>query len=296
MTARRLSGTELAATLREELKLEVERFTEHHRCIPTLAAVLVGNDPASEVYVRNKERAAQAVGMQSQLHRLDASASLQALLDLVQQLNHDPRVHGILVQLPLPDRLDATCVLDAIHCDKDVDAFHPDNVGRMLQGRPRFLPCTPHGVQLLLSRNGISLSGQHVVILGRKPLAAMLMQRSSPYGPDAANATVTICHSQTSDLASIARTGDVVVAAIGRPRFVTADMVRPGATVVDVGINRVAGELVGDVDFTSVAAIAAAITPVPGGVGPLTIAMLLRNTLSAAQMQVPRQRPPDRSA
>ncbi|MDA0658668.1 MAG: bifunctional 5,10-methylene-tetrahydrofolate dehydrogenase/5,10-methylene-tetrahydrofolate cyclohydrolase [Planctomycetota bacterium] len=290
MTVKLLSGTQLAATLREELKAEVSQFIDRHQIKPTLAAVLVGNDPASEVYVRNKHRASQSIGMNSQLHRLDSTASMHELLSLVNRLNADPDVHGILVQLPLPKPLDATSVLDSIHPDKDVDAFHPENVGRILQGRPRFLPCTPHGVQQLLIRNSIPISGQHVVIVGRsdivgKPLAAMLVQRQCGYGPNAVNATVTVCHTGTRNLSEITRSGDILVAAVGQPRFITAEMVRPGATVIDVGINRVGDSLVGDVDFAAVSPIAGALSPVPGGVGPLTIAMLLRNTLVAAQLQ-----------
>jgi methylenetetrahydrofolate dehydrogenase (NADP+) / methenyltetrahydrofolate cyclohydrolase len=243
----------------------------------------VGDDPASEVYVRNKRKACEAVGIESQLHRLPASASSEELLKLVAKLNKDEAVHGILVQLPLPPQIDTTRVLLAVNPAKDVDAFHPENVGRLVQGRPRFLPCTPQGVQQLLVRSGIEIAGRQVVIVGRsdivgRPLSIMLSLR----GPGG-DATVTLCHSRTLDLAAITRQADILIAAIGRPKFVTAEMVKRGAVVVDVGINRNDEGLVGDVDFAAVREVASAITPVPGGVGPLTIAMLLRNTLLAAE-------------
>jgi methylenetetrahydrofolate dehydrogenase (NADP+)/methenyltetrahydrofolate cyclohydrolase len=283
MSARILDGKQLAQQLRSELAEEVIEFIQNNGVVPCLAAVLVGDDPASEVYVRNKRRACEAVGIDSQLHRLPASAQSEELLKLVAKLNKDEAVHGILVQLPLPRQIDANRVLVAVNPAKDVDAFHPENVGRLVQGRPRFLPCTPQGIQQLLVRSGIEIAGRHVVILGRsdivgRPLSIMLSQR----GPGG-DATVTLCHSRTPDLAVMTRTADILVAAIGRAKFVTADMVRPGAVVVDVGINRSDDGVVGDVDFEAVREIAGAITPVPGGIGPLTIAMLLRNTLSAAQ-------------
>lgn len=291
MTATILSGTELSAQIRQELAHEVAQFRAKHPIVPTLAAVLMGHDPASEVYVRNKRRACEGVGIDSQLHRIDAAAPLHELLTLVDQLNSDPKVHGILVQLPLPPGLDATRVLDAIHPHKDVDAFHPHNVGLLLQGRPRFLPCTPHGVQQLLIRNSIPIAGQHIVVVGRsdivgKPLAAMLMQRDCEYGHDAVNATVTVCHRYTRNLARLTQEADIVVAAVGQAHAIGIEHVRAGAVVIDVGINRLENRLVGDVDFDAVAPVAKAITPVPGGVGPLTIAMLLRNTLRAAQLHV----------
>jgi methylenetetrahydrofolate dehydrogenase (NADP+)/methenyltetrahydrofolate cyclohydrolase len=253
-----------------------------------LAAVLVGENPASEVYVRNKQQACERVGMTSQLYRLPANASQQELLKLVGQLNNAPAeqpIHGILVQLPLPKQIDEKMVLDAVDPLKDVDAFHPENVGLLVQGRPRFLPCTPHGIKKLLISNRIETLGQHVVVLGRseivgKPIAMMLVQR----GPGA-DATVTICHSKSKNLPEITRQADILIVAIGQPRFVTAEMIRPGAVIIDVGINRVDGKLCGDVDFQAVGQVADAITPVPGGVGPLTIAMLLENTLAAAKLQ-----------
>jgi methylenetetrahydrofolate dehydrogenase (NADP+) / methenyltetrahydrofolate cyclohydrolase len=283
MPATILDGKKLAQQIRTELAEEVIEFIQNNGAIPCLAAVLVGNDPASEVYVRNKRSACEAVGIESQLHRLEANIAAEDLLKLIAKLNKDPEVHGILVQLPLPPQIDRNRILSAVSPAKDVDAFHPENVGRLVQGRPRFLPCTPQGVQQLLIRSGIEIAGRHVVILGRseivgRPLSIMLSQHGL-----GADATVSLCHSRTRDLAAIARTADILVAAIGRPKFVTAEMVKPGAAVIDVGINRTADGIVGDVDFDAAAAVAGAITPVPGGVGPLTIAMLLRNTLMAAQ-------------
>jgi methylenetetrahydrofolate dehydrogenase (NADP+)/methenyltetrahydrofolate cyclohydrolase len=283
MPAKILDGKQLAQQIRSELAEEVIEFIQNNAVVPCLAAVLVGEDPASEVYVRNKRKACEAVGIESQLHRMGADTSSDDLLKLIAKLNKDSEVHGILVQLPLPRQIDKNKVLLAVSPVKDVDAFHPENVGRLVQGRPRFLPCTPQGVQQLLVRNGVEIAGRHVVILGRseivgRPLSIMLSQR----GPSG-DATVTVCHSQSRDLVEITRTADILIAAIGQPKFVTAVMVKPGATVVDVGINRTAEGVVGDVDFAAVAEVAGAITPVPGGVGPLTIAMLLRNTLSAAQ-------------
>lgn len=284
MTSRLLDGKQLAQQIRSELAEEVVEFIQNNGAVPCLAAVLVGNDAASEVYVRNKRRACEAVGIESQLHRMDAGATSEELLKLIAKLNKDQAVHGILVQLPLPPQIDASRVLLAVNPAKDVDAFHPENVGRLVQGRPRFLPCTPQGVQQLLTRSGVEIAGRHVVVLGRsdivgRPLSIMLSQR----GPDG-DATVTLCHSRTRQMASITRLADILIVAIGKPKFVTAEMVKPGAVVVDVGINRTDEGVVGDVDFVAVREVAAAITPVPGGVGPLTIAMLLRNTLAAARV------------
>ena len=291
-TAKIMDGKAIAQKIQTELAHEISRFTQETGVTPCLAAILVGADAASEVYVRNKQRACERVGLRSQLHELPAGTSQQSLLELITELNNDPQVHGILVQLPLPAGLDSTQILDSINPQKDVDAFHPENVGRISQGRPRFLPCTPHGVQQILDRCGIELSGKHVVIVGRseivgKPMGMLLVNRDSTRGPQAANATVTICHSRTTDLAAITRTADVLIAAIGKANFITADMVQPGAVVVDVGINRTAEGLVGDVDFDDVATVAQHITPVPGGVGPLTVTMLLHNTLTAARIQTP---------
>ena len=291
VTAKLLSGKDLAAALRREIAVDVTTFVDRYRCMPTLAAVLVGDDAASEVYVRHKRRDCEAVGMASQLHRLPAETTHASLMELVKNLNQDGGVHGILIQLPLPAPLDPVPFLDAIDPRKDVDAFHPENVGRLVQGRPRFLPCTPHGVQQLLVRNNVAIEGKHVVVVGRsdivgKPLSNMLLQRDSPLGRNAVNATVTTCHSRTSDLPALTRTADILVAAVGVPRFVTAEMVKPGAVVIDVGINRLDNQLVGDVDFDAVRECAGAISPVPGGVGPLTRAMLLKNTLDAAALQL----------
>lgn len=285
MTAIILDGKSLAGELQAELAVEVADFIENNGISPCLAAVLVGVNPASEVYVRNKRQACERAGMESQLHRLPDETTTETLLALVHKLNKDTDVHGILVQLPLPPQIDATRVLDAVHPLKDVDAFHPENVGRIVQGRPRFLPCTPHGVQTLLLRRNVPIAGRHVVVVGRsdivgKPLANLLVQR----GP-MADATVTVCHSQTRDLAGVTRQADILVVAIGRPRLITADMVKPGAVVIDVGMNRTPEGLAGDVDFERVKEVAGMITPVPGGVGPLTVTMLLQNTLAAARLQ-----------
>lgn len=291
MTATWMDGKAISQTVQAEIAEHVAEFSTKHTIKPCLAAVLVGADPASEVYVRNKRRACQRAGVASVLHQLPADTPQNELLALIERLNQDSAVHGILVQLPLPAAMDTSRVLDAVHPLKDVDAFHPENVGLIAQGRPRFLPCTPHGVQQLLHRYQIGVAGKHVVVVGRsdivgKPLAMMLMQRTSPLGSQAVNATVTVCHSRTANLPDLTRQADVVVAAIGVPRFITADMVRPGAVVIDVGINRTAAGLVGDVDTEAVSSVASHITPVPGGVGPMTIAMLLWNTLQAARMSV----------
>ena len=294
MAATLLDGKALAKKIQAELAEQVAVFTEQSQKVPTLATVLVGEDPASQVYIRNKIRSCERVGMESRHIPLPADVSQEALMEEVQQLNRDDTVHGILVQLPLPDGLDAQPILDAILPAKDVDAFHPENVGLLSQGRPRYLPCTPHGVIQLLHRAGIETAGKHCVIVGRsdivgKPLGLMLVQRQSGCGPTAANATVTICHSRTQNLRDITKQADVLIAAIGQAEFITADMVKPGSVVVDVGINRGENGLVGDVAFEEVCEVAAAITPVPGGVGPLTVTMLLENTLRAAQHQAATQ-------
>lgn len=291
MSARLLDGKSIANQIKSELADEVVEFIENNAIVPTLAAVLVGEDPASQVYVRNKQKACERVGIESQMHRLPQGTTQDELLHLIAKLNKADDVHGILVQLPLPKQIDATRILDAVSAWKDVDAFHPENVGRIAQGRPRFLPCTPHGVQQILHRSEIPVSGKHVVIVGRsdivgKPLAMMLIQRNSTLGPDCANATVTVCHSRTAELAKLTREADVLVAAVGQPKLITAEMVKPGAAVIDVGINRTDEGLVGDVDFEGVREVAGHLTPVPGGVGPLTVAMLLRNTLTAAGLQI----------
>jgi methylenetetrahydrofolate dehydrogenase (NADP+)/methenyltetrahydrofolate cyclohydrolase len=286
MAATIIDGKAVAADLRTTLAKDVSKFVKQTNVQPHLAALLVGEDSASAVYVRNKQRACDKAGIRSTLHRLPTAITEEGLLALITQLNEDPTVHGILVQLPLPEHIKEQVVLDAVTPFKDVDCFHPENVGLMVQGRPRFLPCTPHGVQQLLLTSGTQVAGAHAVVLGRseivgKPMAMMLLQRG-----ETANATVTVCHSRTEGLAEITRQADIIVAAIGKPRFVTADMVKPGAVIIDVGINRVDNKLVGDVDYEPVAEVASAITPVPGGAGPMTIAMLLQNTLTAAQLSV----------
>jgi len=285
VAARLIDGKAVAAELRQALAGEVNEFASATGCCPHLAAILVGEDPASAVYVRNKQRACEQAGLRSTLHRLPADTAESDLLRLIEQLNDDADVHGILVQLPLPGQIREQVVLDAVLPLKDVDCFHPENVGLLVQGRPRFLPCTPAGVQQLLIAAGTQVAGAHAVVLGRseivgKPMGLLLMQRGA-----GADATVTICHSRTRNLEDLVRQADILIAAIGRPNSVTADMVKPGAVVIDVGINRVGDRLVGDVDFEAVREVAAAITPVPGGVGPMTIAMLLKNTLTAARLQ-----------
>jgi methylenetetrahydrofolate dehydrogenase (NADP+)/methenyltetrahydrofolate cyclohydrolase len=281
-----LDGKQLAQTMQAEIAAHVSEFAQRKGIKPGLAAVLVGENPASQVYVRNKRKACETVGMQSWLHQLPATTTQDELLHLVAQLNTDAAVNGILVQLPLPKQIDEAAIIDAVSPMKDVDGFSPENLGLLMTGHPRFLPCTPFGVQQILARNKIRLDGQHVVIVGRsnivgKPLSVMLMQKAED-----ANATVTVCHSKTRDIAALTRQADVIVMAIGQAHFLKKDMVRPGAVVVDVGINRtVEGKLVGDVDFDAVKDVASAITPVPGGIGPMTITMLLHNTLRAAILQ-----------
>ena len=288
MSARLLDGRALAATIRAEVAAEVARLAPSGRR-PGLAAVLVGDDPASAVYVRSKGKACEEAGMHSVTIRLPAETAEAELLETVDGLNDDPLIHGILVQLPLPKHIDSDKVLRRVDPAKDVDGFHPVNVGKLVLGDPTALkPATPSGVQQILLRSGIETQGAHAVIIGRsnivgRPLANPL----SPAGPGGI-ATVTICHSRTRDLPAVTRTADILIAAIGQPAFVTADMVRPGAVVIDVGINRVDDaahakgyRLVGDVAHDEVAVIASAITPVPGGVGPMTIAMLLGNTVQA---------------
>lgn len=292
MSAKILDGKTIAAELRAEIAKTTAQFCERTGIVPCLAAILVGEDPASQVYVRNKQKACEKAGIQSRLERLPANTDQDALLNRIGQLNEDSQVHGILVQLPLPDSIQQAAVLDAVAPHKDVDAFHPENAGLLSQGRPRFLPCTPHGIQQLLHRSQIHTAGRHIVVLGRseivgKPMALMLMQRDSTTGPDTANATVTVCHSRTPNLAEITRQADILIVAIGRPNFLTVDMIQPGAVIIDVGINRTDEGLVGDVDFDAVSQIAGHITPVPGGVGPLTIAMVLYNTLAAAMLSEP---------
>ena len=290
MPATLLDGKAISKQIQAETKAKVEAFVDSGNRQPTLAAVLVGDDPASQVYVLNKERACARVGIASQLIRMPGESATDKLLETVDRLNQDVAVNGILVQLPLPSQIDSRRVLDAIDPIKDVDAFHPHNVGLISQGRHQFLPCTPHGIVQMLKRYDLTTQGKSVCVIGRsdivgKPMAMMLSGRDCGLGPQLANATVTICHSRTQDLPGIARQADILIAAIGQPKFVTADMIKPGAIVVDVGINRVDDGLVGDVDFDAAMDVAGYLTPVPGGVGPLTVTMLLENTLLAAQRQ-----------
>ncbi|OJW12296.1 MAG: bifunctional 5,10-methylene-tetrahydrofolate dehydrogenase/5,10-methylene-tetrahydrofolate cyclohydrolase [Planctomycetales bacterium 71-10] len=285
MPAEILDGKALAGRIRGDLAGEVASFRASTGITPGLAVVLVGEDPASRVYVRNKEDAVKAAGMDGSVVRLSADASQARVLEVVDRLNADPAVHGILVQLPLPKGLDATEVIDRVDPRKDVDGFHTENVGLLAQGRPRFVPCTPLGIVELLKDAGVETRGAHVVVLGRsqvvgKPVSLLLLQKGK-----GADATVTVCHTGTKDPARFAREADVVIAAMGVPEAVKAGWIKPGAVVIDVGIHRKAdGKLCGDVAFAEVVPIAGRITPVPGGVGPMTVAMLLKNTLAAAKL------------
>jgi methylenetetrahydrofolate dehydrogenase (NADP+)/methenyltetrahydrofolate cyclohydrolase len=275
-----IDGKAISAAVRGEIKENTKQLIERTGVTPGLAVIIVGTDPASQVYVRNKRRACEEVGFYSEAYELPEATTQAELEALVDKLNADPKIHGILCQLPLPKHLNEESILLRIAPKKDVDAFHPYNVGRIMIGNQKFLPCTPAGVMELLRRSDIDVSGKECVVVGRsnivgKPMAMLLLQ---------ANGTVTICHSRTRDLAAVCRRADILVCAIGKPKFFTADMVKPGAVVIDVGINRGAdGKLCGDVDFDAVEPIASYITPVPGGVGPMTITMLLQNTLTAAK-------------
>jgi methylenetetrahydrofolate dehydrogenase (NADP+) / methenyltetrahydrofolate cyclohydrolase len=283
--ARTLDGKALAKKVRQEVAEQVARLKGETGVVPGLTAVLVGDDPASQVYVRNKERECRAAGMNGVVHRLPADVSEADLLKTVDALNADPAVHGILVQLPLPAHIREQAVIERVDPRKDVDGFHPENVGLLTVGRPRFVPCTPLGIRALLIEAGIETRGARAVVLGRsnvvgKPMALLLLQK----GPGG-DATVTVCHTGSKDVAAITREADLLIAAVGRPEQVRAEWVKPGAVVVDVGIHRREdGSLCGDVHYPSVAEIASWITPVPGGVGPMTVAMLLKNTLRAAEM------------
>ncbi|MBI2916465.1 MAG: bifunctional methylenetetrahydrofolate dehydrogenase/methenyltetrahydrofolate cyclohydrolase FolD [Chloroflexi bacterium] len=290
MTAQIIDGNQIAASIRAETAEEVRKL-KARGVNPGLAVVLVGDNPASQVYVRNKGKACEEIGIFSETIHLPATASEAEVLELVGRLNNDPKFHGILVQLPLPKQIDETKVLFAMSPDKDVDGFHPVNVGKLLIGEPVFMPCTPAGVQQMLVRSGNSPEGKHVVVCGRsnivgKPVAAILMQKRP-----GANATVTICHTGTRNMTEITRQADILIAAAGSPAFIKADMVKAGVVVIDVGVNRVDDptrksgfRLAGDVDFDAVKEKAAAISPVPGGVGPMTITMLMANTVKAAKM------------
>ncbi|MEA3423211.1 MAG: bifunctional methylenetetrahydrofolate dehydrogenase/methenyltetrahydrofolate cyclohydrolase FolD [Bacillota bacterium] len=273
-----IDGKAISAKLKEDLKEEVEKLKDVG-IIPGLAVIIVGNDPASKTYVNSKEKNAEKLGLYSVKHQLEEKVSEEQLLKLIDDLNNDSKIHGILVQLPLPNHIDSKKVLNKISVEKDVDGFHPENVGKMIVGDKAFLPCTPNGVIKILEYENVEITGKHAVIIGRsnivgKPMAALLLER---------NATVTVCHSKTKNLSEIVNLADIVIAAVGRPNFVKADMVKNGAIVIDVGINRVDGKLIGDVEFDSVKEKASLITPVPGGVGPMTIAMLMYNTIESAK-------------
>jgi len=290
MPAQIISGTEVAKQIREELKQEIAELKAKHNLTPGLATILVGEDPASQVYVGQKEKTSLALGIYSERHDLPADTSEEKLLVLIGKLNKDPKIHGILVQLPLPKHINETRVLYAVDPKKDVDGFHPVNVGKLMIGEPDYLPCTPHGIQQLLIRSGVKIEGAEVVVMGRsnivgKPIANILLQKKK-----GANATVTVCHTGTRDISFHTKRADILIVAAGKPKAITADMVKEGVVVIDVGVNRIGKTaegkdiLVGDVDFDSVKEKAKAITPVPGGVGPMTITMLMLNTVRAAKL------------
>ena len=293
MTARVIDGVSIAKEIRAEVAEGVAEMKEKHGVVPGLAVVLVGDDPASAVYVRNKQRAAAEAGIFGEVFRLSVDISLDGLLGLLTRLGDDDRFHGVIVQLPLPDQIKEEVVMESVDPDKDVDGLHPTNMGYLMAGAPRFVPATPAGIQQMLLRGGFDPEGKHVVVCGRsnivgKPVSNLLMQRLQ-----GSNATVTVCHTRTRHLAGFTQQADILIAAIGRPQFITADMVKEGVIVIDVGVNRVDAperksgyRLVGDVDFDAVSQKAAAISPVPGGVGPMTVAMLLHNTLKAARFSV----------
>ncbi len=280
MTAHLIDGKALALSIREQIGKDVAQLMEQANVTPGLAAILVGDDPASAIYVKNKKTACGKAGIYADENKLPASTTQSELLALIDKMNADPKIHGILVQLPLPKHIDSKVILEAVSPEKDVDGFHPYNVGRLVAAEPVFVPCTPKGVMRMIESTGQPIEGKRAVIIGRsnivgKPVALLLMH---------ANATVTVCHSRTKDLPAVCREADIVVAAIGRAHFVTRDMIKDGAIVIDVGINRLEdGRLVGDVDFEAAKDQAGWITPVPGGVGPMTIAMLLQNTLESAK-------------
>ena len=289
MSAKIISGTEVAKTIREELKIEVAELKEKHAIVPGLVTILVGEDPASQSYVSAKNKTAHALGIHSEQVTLPADTSEQDLLAIVDKYNQDKNIHGILVQLPLPKHINETNVLYAIDPAKDVDGFHPVNVGKMVVGEECFLPCTPHGILELLVRSGVETSGAEVVVIGRsnivgKPIANLMLQKRK-----GGNATVTLCHTRTKDMAAHCKRADIIIAAVGVPKMVTADMVKDGVVVIDVGVNRIGKTadgkaiLAGDVDFDAVKEKASYITPVPGGVGPMTITMLMKNTVQAAR-------------
>jgi len=290
MTAQLIKGAEVAAQIREELKQEIADLKAKHNVVPGLVTILVGADPASQVYVGQKEKTSKELGIYSERYDLPADTSQEDLLKLVDKLNKDPKINGILVQLPLPKGLNEAEVLYAIDPKKDVDGFHPVNVGKLMIGKPDYLPCTPAGIQQLLIRSGTQIEGAEVVIVGRsnivgKPIANILLQKA-----EGANATVTICHTRTKDIAFHTKRADILIVAAGKPKAITGDMVKEGVVVIDVGVNQIGTTaegkriLVGDVDFDTVSPKAKAITPVPGGVGPMTITMLMINTVKAAKV------------
>ena len=290
MTAQIIKGADVAKEIRAELKEEIAQLKEKHNVVPGLVTVLVGADPASQVYVGQKEKTSQTLGIYSERHDLPEDTTQEDLMALIDRLNKDPKIHGILVQLPLPKHLDETGVLYAIDPKKDVDGFHPVNVGKLMIGEAEYLPCTPHGIQQLLIRSGTKIEGAEVVVVGRsnivgKPIANMLLQKQ-----DGANATVTICHTRTRDMAFHTKRADILIVAAGKAKAITGDMVKEGVVVIDVGVNQIGTTaegkriLCGDVDFDSVKEKASAITPVPGGVGPMTITMLMTNTVRAAKL------------
>lgn len=293
MVADIISGKEIAAQIREELVKNIAEFKDKHNVTPGLAVILVGEDPASQVYVGQKSKGCEEVGIHEETFRMTADTSEETLLAKIDELNNDPKWHGILVQLPLPKQIDEKKVINKIAVEKDVDGFHPISVGKLMIGEEGFLPCTPHGVQEMLIRSGNDPAGKHVVVVGRsnivgKPMANILIQKK-----DGANATVTVCHTGTKDIAKHTREADIIIAAAGRPNTITADMVKDGVVVIDVGVNRVDApdtkrgfRLVGDVDFEAVKEKAKAISPVPGGVGPMTVTMLLVNTFESAKRSV----------
>lgn len=287
MSCKILDGKTIANEILSELRVKVQDFRQKHKIAPTLVALMVGENPASQVYVRRKIKAAEEVGIYA--FSITADNQENCIKREIECLNWSPLVHGYILQLPLPEKADPSRYFELFDQKKDVDVLHPANVGRLVQGNPRYKPCTPHGIQMMFNRSGIQVSGKRVAIINRsdvvgKPLSSMLIQNDDVY----ANATVTVCHDGTPEkmLKEITLDSDIVIVAVGKPGFLTADMVKPGATVVDVGINRVGKKVVGDVDFENVKEVAGAISPVPGGVGPLTVAMLLENTLLAAQSQI----------
>jgi len=292
MAAKIISGAEIASSIREEIKTDVAKLKDKHNIVPGLVTIIVGKNPASVSYVTAKQKTAKELGFYSVQEDVDEAVPEAELLNLIDKYNSNPQIHGILVQLPLPPHINETKILYAIDPDKDVDGFHPVNLGRLVIGEARFYPCTPYGIQQMLVRTGVVVDGAEVVVVGRsnivgKPVAMMLVQKMK-----GANATVTICHTATKDLAAHTQRADILIVAAGRPKAITADMVKEGAVVIDVGVNRIGvtpegkAKLCGDVDFDAVKERASAITPVPGGVGPMTITMLMLNTLKAAQWTI----------